>query len=110
MNPINPNETEFFGMIQIDSDSFGLKIRVDRIDWIHSIWMFGLMRINRIRSDWKFGSCLINSDWPDSVGLQSDWFRMGLGLTGLTRFIPKWFEKFRISAEWISIRNFRQGN
>ena len=41
MNPVNPNETEFFGIIRIDSvwpDSYGL--------------------------------ILINSDWPDSFGLQ----------------------------------------
>ena len=33
------NETEFFGFIRIDSDrpdSFGLKVRIKQIDWIHS--------------------------------------------------------------------------
>ena len=35
MNSVNPNEAEFFGIIRIDSDrqdSFGLKIRIDRIE------------------------------------------------------------------------------
>ena len=54
MYPINPNETEFFGIFRIESDrldSFVLKVRV-------------------------------NPDWPDSIGFfrisSSDWFWMGL--------------------------------
>ena len=76
MNPVNPNETESFGIIRIKSDwpdSFGLKVRIDRI-----------IRIDRIHSDRKFGLILINSDRPDSIELIritiSDFFWMGLGL------------------------------
>ena len=39
MNPVNPNEIEMFGIIPIVSnrpDSFGWKVQIDRIDWIHS--------------------------------------------------------------------------
>ena len=46
--PKKHNETEIFGIIRIDSDildSFGLKVRIDQIDWIHRIWKFGLIRM-----------------------------------------------------------------
>ena len=73
VNPINPMETEFFGISRIDSDrpdSFRLKVQIDRIDRIHS--------------DSKFGLILINSNWTDSFGFilvaSSDWFWMSLGL------------------------------
>ena len=61
MNPLNPNETEFFGIIRIDSDrtdsfrlkaqinsdSFGLQIRIDfewATDWFGLKTNFGLDR------------------------------------------------------------------
>ena len=81
---IKPNETEFFGIIRIDSDrtvAFGLKVR---IDLIHFDRKFGLIRIDRIQSDWKFGLILINSDSSDSFGFipitSMGWFCMSLGL------------------------------
>ena len=83
VNPINKNETEFFRIIRIDSN------RPDS---------FGLIQIDQIHSDWKFGLILIHSDWPDSFGLQvridPDWpdsfglkVRINSDLFGLTKFI-----------------------
>ena len=48
---INSNETDFLEIIRIDldrPDSFALKVRIDRIDDIHSDWKFRLIRIHRI--------------------------------------------------------------
>ena len=36
LNPVNPKETEFIRIDTDRPDSFGLKVRFDRIDWIHS--------------------------------------------------------------------------
>ena len=65
--------------------NFSVSYGLIRINQIHTGWKFeliGFIRINRIHSDWKFGLILINSDCPDSFGLQvridfewaSDWF------------------------------------
>ena len=54
MNPVNPNQSEFFGTIRIDSDrqdSFGLQVRINWIDRNHSDRKFGLIRFDRIHSD-----------------------------------------------------------
>ena len=101
VNPINPNESDLFEsirMIKKNSVSFGL-IGLFRIDRIHSDCKYELILNNRIDR--------IHSDW---FGLKN-FFRLGQNET-------VWFgykfqnesEKVEIGSEWISIRNFRQGN
>ena len=108
------NFSESYELIQIHRIHSKLKVRIDRIDRIHSDWY----------SDWPdsfWFKVQINSDY---FGLQfridfewaSDWFglktnfRIWLEWNCLVRTqIPEWFGKFRIGSEWISIQNFGQG-
>ena len=107
MNPVNP---KFFGIIRIDADrpdSFGFTGFI-RINSDISNSMFGLKRIDRIHSDWKFelswftGMNPVNPNQYD----QSEFFEIILidadrpysfGLIGFTGFI----RIVQIHSDWM---------